>query len=41
MNKILLIGKTGSGKTSLIQGLQGEDVVYRKMGCLLIRRENF
>ena len=30
MNKILLIGKTGSGKTSLIQGLHGEDVVYRK-----------
>ena len=30
MNKILLIGKTGSGKTSLIQRLQGEDVIYRK-----------
>ncbi|MCK5826251.1 MAG: EutP/PduV family microcompartment system protein [Desulfuromusa sp.] len=30
MNKILLIGKTGSGKSSLIQSLQGEDIIYRK-----------
>jgi len=30
MNKILLIGKTGSGKTSLIQRLQGEDFIHRK-----------
>lgn len=30
MKKMLLVGKTGSGKTSLIQGLQGREVVYRK-----------
>lgn len=30
MNKILLIGKTGSGKTSLVQRLQGEEFIYRK-----------
>lgn len=30
MKKILLIGKTGSGKTSLIQGLQEQKIVYKK-----------
>lgn len=30
LKKMLLIGKTGSGKTSLIQSLQGQQMVYRK-----------
>jgi ethanolamine utilization protein EutP len=30
MNKILLIGKTGSGKTSLIQSIQGQRIMYKK-----------
>ncbi len=30
VRKILLVGKTGSGKTSLIQSFQGREVVYRK-----------
>ena len=30
MKRILLVGKTGSGKTSLIQSFQGREVVYRK-----------
>ena len=30
VKRILLVGKTGSGKTSLIQSLQGREVVYRK-----------
>jgi ethanolamine utilization protein EutP len=30
MNKILFIGKTGSGKTSLIQSIQGQKIIYKK-----------
>lgn len=30
MNKIMLIGRTGSGKTTLTQKLNGEEVLYRK-----------
>ncbi|MCD6187952.1 MAG: EutP/PduV family microcompartment system protein [Desulfuromusa sp.] len=30
MKKILLIGKTGSGKTSLIQSLQDQKLIYKK-----------
>lgn len=30
MKKILLVGKSGSGKTSLIQGLQGQKIIYKK-----------
>ena len=30
MKKIMLIGKTGCGKTSLTQAIQGDDVIYRK-----------
>ncbi len=29
-NTILLIGKTGSGKTSLIQSFRGEEIAYKK-----------
>lgn len=37
MKKMLLVGKTGSGKTSLIQRLQGEDVVYRKTQAITFK----
>lgn len=30
MKKLLLVGKVGSGKTSLIQGLQGDELISRK-----------
>lgn len=30
MKKMLLVGKVGSGKTSLIQGLHGENIVCKK-----------
>ena len=35
MKKILLVGKTGSGKTSLVQSFQGQDVVYRKTQAIM------
>jgi len=37
MRKMLLIGKTGSGKTSLIQGVQGEEIIYRKTQAITFR----
>ncbi len=30
MKKIMLVGKTGSGKTTLTQALQGLDITYKK-----------
>jgi ethanolamine utilization protein EutP len=30
MKKMLLVGRTGSGKTSLIQSLQGQSISYKK-----------
>lgn len=30
MRTIMLVGKTGAGKTSFTQAMQGEDLVYRK-----------
>ncbi len=35
MQKILLVGKTGSGKTSLVQSFQGREVVYRKTQAVI------
>jgi len=34
MKKIMLIGKTGCGKTTLIQRLKGEEIKYRKTQSL-------
>jgi len=39
MKKILLIGKTGSGKTSLIQGLQEQKIVYKKTQAITFNGE--
>ena len=30
MKRMMLVGKTGSGKTSLIQAVQGSDISYKK-----------
>ncbi len=35
MKKIMLIGKSGSGKTSLIQRLNDENLIYRKTQSLI------
>jgi len=35
MQRILLVGKTGSGKTSLVQSFQGREVVYRKTQAIM------
>jgi ethanolamine utilization protein EutP len=35
VKKVLLVGKAGSGKTSLIQSLQGHEVVYRKTQAIV------
>ncbi|MDX2494647.1 MAG: EutP/PduV family microcompartment system protein [Desulfuromusa sp.] len=39
MQKILLIGKTGSGKTSLVQGLQNQKIIYKKTQAITYNGE--
>ena len=34
MKKILLMGKSGAGKTTLIQAIQNEEIEYRKTQAL-------
>lgn len=34
MKKLMLIGRTGSGKTTLVQAIKGEKIVYKKTQAL-------
>ena len=34
MKRVIFMGKSGAGKTTLIEALQGEELVYRKTQCI-------
>lgn len=41
MKKILLIGKTGCGKTTLTQRINGEEIKYKKTQMITIEKDIF